>query len=164
VFPGEVSSVAGVSEKLRSAAALLDEVVADLEPGTFDVSGAKRLVDLFTRCERLAVAGRGRAARRVEQATSWKRSGHRSAAHWLASTTGVSVGAASRSLQTARALEALPETQDAFRAGELSEAQAAEIAATATLDPSTESRLYRWRVVGPPGARRLVPPDDPDPP
>jgi hypothetical protein len=126
---------------LRSAAALLEEVVAELEPGTFDVAGAKRLVDVFTRCERLAVAGRGLAARRVERAVSWKRSGHRSAAHWLASTTGVSVGAASRSLQTARALEALTETADAFRAGELSEAQAAEIAATASLDPSAEGRL-----------------------
>jgi hypothetical protein len=81
--PGEVSSVAGVpekcvSQKLRSAAALLEEVVAELEPGTFDVAGAKRLVDVFTRCERLAVAGRGLAARRVERAVSWKRSGHRS--------------------------------------------------------------------------------------
>jgi hypothetical protein len=133
--------VTSVFERVRSAEAILEGVVADLEPGTFDVAGAKKLVDLFTRCERLSLAGRGMAARRVEQAVSWKRSGHRSAAHWLASTTGVSVGAASRSLQTARELEALPETQDAFRAGELSEAQAAEIAATASLDPSAESRL-----------------------
>jgi hypothetical protein len=99
------------------------------------------LVDLFTRCERLSVAGRALTARRVQDAVNWKRSGHRSAAHWLASTAGVSVGAASRSLQTTRELEALPETAEAFRAGELSEAQAAEIAATATLDPSAESRL-----------------------
>ena len=86
--------------------------------------GRRRLVDLFTRCERLAVAGRGLAARRVESGLAWKRDGHRSAAHWLASTTGVSVGAATRSLQTARELEALPATAAAFRAGALSESQA----------------------------------------
>jgi hypothetical protein len=130
-----------VFERVGSAVATLEEVVAELEPGTLDVTGAKQLVNLFTRCERLSVAGRGLAARRVESALSWKREGHRSAAHWLASTTGVSVGSATRSLQTAREIEALPATAAAFRSGELSEAQASEIAATATLDPNAESRL-----------------------
>jgi hypothetical protein len=130
-----------VFEEARSAAAALERCLESLEPGTLDVAGAEKLVDVFTRCERLSVAGRALTARRVQDAVNWKRSGHRSAAHWLASTTGVSVGAASRSLQTARELETLPETADAFRAGELSEAQAAEIAATATLDPSVEGRL-----------------------
>ena len=46
-----------------------------------------------------------------------------------------------RTLETARRLEELPETADAFRAGELSEAQAAEIAAAATFDPAAEHRL-----------------------
>ena len=130
-----------VFERVRQAAALLEGVAADLEPGTLDASGAKQLVDLFTRCERLSVAGRGLAARRVAAAVSWRREGDRSAAHWLARATGVSVGAASRSLQTARELEGLPATAAAFRSGELSEAQASEIAATASLDPGAEGRL-----------------------
>jgi hypothetical protein len=130
-----------VFEELCSAVAALERCVERLEPGSLDVAGAKRLVDLFTRCERLSVAGRGLAARRVQDGVVWKRDGHRSAAHWFASTTGVSVGAASRSLQTARELEALPATAAAFRAGELSEAQAGEIAATATIDPGAEDRL-----------------------
>jgi hypothetical protein len=130
-----------VFEEVRSAVAALERCVDRLEPGTLDVSGAKKLVDLFTRCERLSVAGRGMAARRVQDGVVWKRDGHRSAAHWFASTTGVSVGSASRSLQTARELEALPATAAAFRAGELSEAQAGEIAATATIDPGAEHRL-----------------------
>ena len=108
-------------------------------------TGAKKLVDLFTRAERLSVAGRGLAARRVQTALAWKRDGHRSAAHWLASSTGVSVGGGARSLQMARELEALPDTAEAFRAGELSEAQAGEIAAAATLDPSAEARLLDSR-------------------
>src|SRR5947209_11602243 len=112
-----------------------------VEAGALDVGQCKQAVDLCTRAERLAVACRAGVARRVEQAVSWKRDGHRSAAHWFASATGVSVGAAARSLQTARELEGLAETADAFRAGELSEAQASEIAAAASLDPTAEGRL-----------------------
>jgi Domain of unknown function (DUF222)/HNH endonuclease len=134
-------TVASVFEKMRGAVALLEEVADELEPGTLDVAGAKRLVDLSTRCERLAMATRGRAARRVQDAVIWKRDQHGSAARWLASTTGSSVGAAARSLEAARQLEELPATAAAFRRGEISEAQAAEIAATATVDPSAESRL-----------------------
>ncbi len=135
------SECRSVFEEARSIAAALERLVARLEPGTLDATGAKKLVNLFTTCERLSIAGRGMAARRVETALSWKREEHRSAAHWLASTTGVSVGAAARSLQTARELEALPATAAAFRSGELSEAQASEIAATATLDPNAERPL-----------------------
>ena len=132
-----------VFEDVGCTADLLARAVAQLEPGRRDASGSTTLVDLFTRCERIAVSGRGLAARRVESSLVWKRAGHRSAAHRLASTTGVSVGAATRSLQTAREVEALPATAAAFRAGELSEAQASEIAATATLDPSAEARLLK---------------------
>jgi Domain of unknown function (DUF222) len=134
-------TVASVFEKMRGAVALLEEVADELEPGTLDVSGAKRLVDLSTRCERLALATRGIAARRVQDAVVWKRDEHGSAARWLASSTGVSVGAAARSLEAARQLEELPATAAAFRRGEISETQAAEIAATATLDPAAEPRL-----------------------
>jgi Domain of unknown function (DUF222) len=117
--------VASVFEELESAVAALERVSEGLEPDCFDVGQAKRAIDLCTRVERLVVASRNRLARRLELAVVWKRDGHRSAAHWLASATGTSVGAAMRSLETARRLEELPETADAFRAGELSEAQAA---------------------------------------
>jgi len=133
--------VASLLEDVGTAEAALRRAVEHLEPGTLDVVAAKDLVDVLTRCERLAVAGRGRVARRVQEAVTWARTEHRSASHWLASATGVSVGAATRSLETARDLEGLPETAAAFAAGELSEAQASEIAATAVLDPSAERRL-----------------------
>ena len=45
-------------ERLDSVVALLDEIGADLDAGTFDVAHAKQAVDLFTRVERLAVAGK----------------------------------------------------------------------------------------------------------
>jgi hypothetical protein len=44
-------------------------------------------------------------------------------------------------LETARALERLPETDAAFRAGKLSDVQAAEIASTAVTDPLAEAEL-----------------------
>jgi Domain of unknown function (DUF222) len=71
----------------------------------------------------------------------WRESGHRSAAHWVAEETGETVGAACRALDTARALDALPETDAAFRVGQLSETQAAEITNAAGADPSAESAL-----------------------
>ncbi len=132
---------APVFEKVRTAARLLGEAVAELDGDVLDVEGAKTLVDLFTRCERFAVAGRQIAARRVAGAGNWKPAGHRNAAEWLASTAGVGVGGAGRELETARRLEALPATSGAFRAGELSEAQASEIAAAATVDPDAEAHL-----------------------
>ena len=133
--------MASVFEDLEVAVAALERIGEALDPDRFDVAHAKRAIDLCTRAERLVVASRNRLARRVERAVVWKRAGHRSAAHWYASATGTSVGAAMRSLETARRLEELPETADAFRTGELSEAQASEIAAAAALDPSAEGRL-----------------------
>jgi len=130
-----------VFEELESAVAVLQRVGERLEPDRLDLAQTKRAIDLCTRAERLVIASRNRLARRVERAVVWKRDRHRSAAHWYASATGTSVGAAMRSLETARRLEELPETQDAFRAGELSESQASEIAAAAAVDASAEGRL-----------------------
>lgn len=62
-------------EKVRTATRLLGEVTAELDPDTLDIDGAKKLVDLFTRCERFSVAGRGVAARRVATAVNWKHAG-----------------------------------------------------------------------------------------
>jgi 5-methylcytosine-specific restriction endonuclease McrA len=128
-------------EKARTAARLLGEVTAELDGDVLDLEGAKSLVDVFTRCERFAVAGRGVAARRVATAINWKHAGHRNPAEWLASATGVGVGEAGRELETARRLEDLPATAEAFRAGELSEAQASEIAASAIVDRDAEAAL-----------------------
>ena len=66
---------------------------------------------------------------------------HRSAASWLATTTGSSVGSAVGALETARRLENLPATAEAHRAGRLSEAQAREVAAAAAADPRAEADL-----------------------
>jgi Domain of unknown function (DUF222)/HNH endonuclease len=119
----------------------LEQISGGLNPLALDGPRAAELFDDATRAERLCGAIKSRLARRVEETRVWRTSGHRSAAHWVAEATGETVGAASRTLETARALEQLPETDAAFRAGKLSDVQAAEIASTAVADPLAEAEL-----------------------
>ena len=59
----------------------------------------------------------------------------------MAATSGITVGQAIGVLQTATRLAALPQTEAAVRAGELSSVQAEAITAAATADPAAESSL-----------------------
>ena len=90
------------------------------EPECLDAAVAAELVEEFARGERLCAAGKALAARRVEATGTWRAEGYRSAAHWLANTSGVTVGAG-------------------FRAGELSEVQFREVAEAAASDPGAEA-------------------------
>ena len=119
----------------------LETFARELEPWQLDGHGAAALVELAARGERICASIKGLAARRVEETKLWRDAGHRSAAHWVAETTGETVGAAARTLETARALDQLPETDTAFRSGALSETQAAEIASAASADPEAEAAL-----------------------
>ncbi len=128
-------------EEARCAVDALKAIARDLDPLLVDGRGAAALFEVVTEGERVCAAMKAVLARRVDETKVWQAGGHRSAAHWVAEAAGETVGAASRTLETARALEALPATAEAFRAGQLSETQAAEIAATAAADPGAESEL-----------------------
>jgi hypothetical protein len=130
-----------VFEEVRTVVAALEAAARDLDPGRFEGRDAADLLELFGRGERVCAAAKTVLARRVDETGVWRVSGHRSAAHWVAEATGETVGAASRALETARALDELPETDAAFRAGRLSQVQAAEITSTAVADPAAESAL-----------------------
>jgi hypothetical protein len=119
----------------------LEQISQKLSPGTFDGQQAAELFEDAARAERLCTAIKSRLARRVEETKVWREGGHRSAAHWVAEATGETVGAAARTLETARALEQLPDTDQAFRSGRLSEVQAAEVAGAASADPRSEAEL-----------------------
>jgi Domain of unknown function (DUF222)/HNH endonuclease len=119
----------------------LEEISRQLVPAALDGRNAAGLFNDAARAERLCTAIKSRLARRVEQTSVWRESGHRSAAHWVAEATGETVGAACRTLETARALDALPETEAAFRSGRLSEVQAAEVAGAAATEPHAEAEL-----------------------
>ena len=130
-------------EEVRSSVDALEEVARELDPLPFDAHDAADLLATFVRGERICAAAKSLLARRIEETKVWREHGHRSAAHWVAEATGATVGAAARTLETARALEQLPETDAAFRAGTLSETQAAEITSAASADPSAETALLQ---------------------
>jgi hypothetical protein len=119
----------------------LEQISQELIPRALEGRYAAELFNDAARAERLCAAIKSRLARRVEETKVWREGGHRSAAHWVADATGATVGAAARTLETARALEQLPEIDAAFRSGQLSDVQAAEITSTAVSDPSAEAEL-----------------------
>jgi Domain of unknown function (DUF222) len=127
--------------KVRNAVDTLKATARALDPICIGGNDAAALFDAVSEGERVCGAMKALLARRIEETKVWRESGHRSAAHWVAEATGETVGAATRTLETARALEQLPATDAAFRAGQLSETQAAEITATAVADPGAESEL-----------------------
>jgi hypothetical protein len=130
-----------VFEEVRYAVDALRDVGRELDPLCMDGHGAAELFGIVAEGERVCGAMKASLARRIDETRFWREGGHRSAAHWVAEATGGTVGAAARTLETARALEQLPETDASFRAGMLSETQAAEITATAIADPFAECEL-----------------------
>jgi hypothetical protein len=126
---------------IRGAVEALKATARALDPSCIDGHDAAALFDAVTEGERVCGAMKALLARRIEETNVWREAGHRSAAHWVAEATGETVGAACRTLSTARALDELPETDAAFRAGKLSPTQAAEITSAAGEDPAAETEL-----------------------
>jgi hypothetical protein len=101
--PGREPREVGVGVgPVAELAAQVQAVVAGFDP---EVTGARDCLDLvgvFCDLEHAASAGLALAARRVAQTSLWADHGHRTAAHWLAAKTGLSVGEALRLLETPR--------------------------------------------------------------
>jgi Domain of unknown function (DUF222)/HNH endonuclease len=130
-----------VFERVRNAVDALKATARGFDPLCVSGRDAAALFAVVSEGERVCGAMKALLARRVEETKVWREGGHRSAAQWVAEATGATVGAATRTLETARALEQLPDTDAAFRAGQLSDVQAAEIASTAAADPGAEAEL-----------------------
>ena len=120
-----------VLDELQATVATQRRVLSALEPGCLSGPDALRLLEVITEGERVLAAGRTLVAKRVEESNVWRQSGDRSAAHFIAQKTGMSVGRTQAALATAERLAALPATADAFRAGALSEVQAEAVASAA---------------------------------
>lgn len=130
-----------VMEKLEDVIRSLELIVSTLEPDLVDSAQATRLVEIFTKGERLCSAGRALAARRVQVTNAWKAEGFRSAAEWFAAKTKSSQAAANDTLNTAEQIQSLPATREALVSGEISVEQASAITSAATVDPDAEGRL-----------------------
>ena len=121
---------------------------------------AERVVEQASRIEKIAATLKALAAARVAETGSWRAEGDRSAAHHLARRTGTTVVQAAAAIDTARRLEALPETSAAARRGELSAEQTSAIADAAGADPGAERASAGGGPALAPGrAARAVRPD-----
>jgi hypothetical protein len=128
----------------RKAAAAVDAVAELMDELDSDLVGGRdalELVEQWSRLEHLASARVMLAARRVAETDLWKRSGHRSAAHWLSHVTGVSVGEAIGLLETAEVVESAPDTREALTTGAVSSRQAKAIGRAEQADPAAARQL-----------------------
>ena len=128
-------------EAMRNAISGLKEAAGDVDIERVSGSEAAELVQMLNEAERVLAAVRTFATRRLEESKAWQKDGHRTAAEWVATKTGTTLGQAIGVLETARRLADLPLTRDAFRSGRLSEVQAQEISDAAWADPRSERKL-----------------------
>lgn len=126
---------------LESARREVSRHLAEADPDRVTTAQAAELVALFADIERLGSAGKVLFARRAAQSMVWRDQGHRSAASWMAATTGTGLGEAIGALETSAALGSLPETSEALRRGALSAPQLRVIATAAKEDPRSEAEL-----------------------
>lgn len=131
----------GMCERFQDSVAALRAAVSSLDVSRLSGSDASQLVELAAEGERLCAAARTLAAGRVADSSEWRASGYRTPAEWMAARTQGTLSHAITTMWTARHLESLPATREAFASGRLSEVQASEISAAATADPSAESSL-----------------------
>ncbi|MDQ1497778.1 MAG: hypothetical protein QOI86_1118, partial [Actinomycetota bacterium] len=131
----------GVESPLGAVLALIRPVVAEVDVDELDVTDAAQLVEECAEAERLLAALRVLAASSLQDKALWRREGFRSAAAWMASKTGTAVAPAIATMEMVDQLESLPLLAAAFRAGQVSEAQAREIAEVASDVPEAEAQL-----------------------
>jgi hypothetical protein len=93
----------------------LSDIASSLDPRLIEARDASGLLETVAKMEHLLVAVKTICTRRVAETRVWADEGDRSAAHWLARTTGTTVGEAVGMVETARRLEELPETEAALR-------------------------------------------------
>ena len=127
-------SVFDLVERCQAELARFDP---DLLSGADCAAAAERLAAL----ERTCLAARVRAAARAAACGVHRDRGFRDASEWLARVTGSSTGQARSELATAEALGACTTAADAFVSGDLSLAQAREIAGTEAQAPGSERDL-----------------------
>jgi hypothetical protein len=130
-----------VLETVRESVESLRRLLAGFDPAGLDGAQARELAEQFSELERLAAAGRTLAAGRVAETAAWSAGGFRDAGAWLASVSGTTVGQARATIETAERMSALPATERALRAGELSAAQVGLVASAASADPGAEQQL-----------------------
>ena len=125
----------------ETAGEVLARFVAALEPRRYSGEDAVALVRMFTNVERTGVAGKTLAACRVDESRVHSRSGSRSAAEFIAATTGDSVGETKDLIRLGEQLDDQPELADAFRKQKISRRRASQVSKAAKVNPNRERDL-----------------------
>jgi hypothetical protein len=134
--------------ELAAAVEVIAAFVNALEPERYSGTDSASLVSLFSRAERLCVAGKTVAAARAAAANCHLATGERSPAHWLATLTGEPLGQAMGVLRLGGALDEQPGLDEAFRQGRLSTAGAQRVAEAVAINPGSEPELLEAAETG----------------
>jgi hypothetical protein len=132
-----------LEQRVEVAETAIGQVAAGLDPDAIPASEATRLYEGLERIVRTATAARILLARRVDDSMEWKRKGFRSAAEYLASKSGTSLGAAKTDLETSNALRELDERRRQMLDGSLSPDQGGVIAGAAKHNCAAERNLIK---------------------
>jgi hypothetical protein len=135
-------------ERLREVAQEIREVVSCIRRERLGAEDAVSLLNELGRIENTCASARVLLSRRIAESTLWQDKGERSAAHFVARATRTTVAKAVETLETAKHLEELPSTAEAFQKGRVSETQAKEIASAASMNPSSEQTLLETARTG----------------
>jgi hypothetical protein len=130
-----------VPSGLLAAARALRGVAAAFEPGLFSGAECAVVVEELAAAEKACAAARARAAARAADCGAHRLKGFVDAADWVARIAGTSAFEARTAMETAKAVAELPRTRAALAAGELSLAQAHELARTEAECPGSEAEL-----------------------
>ncbi len=127
-------------ESLEELVVGLREFVEGFDPQSLGRDQSKEMFDKFVLVERLGAAGKALTGLRAAETNVWW-DGHRSPAHYVAHKSKCSVGRAVDIMDTAELMRRLPETEKAFRKGQLSEQQAIEVVSAAAMDVASQEEL-----------------------
>ena len=130
-----------VPSGLLAAASELRGAAAAFEPGLFSGADCAVVVEELAATEKACAAARARAAARAADCGAHRQKGFADAADWVARATGTSAVEAKTAMETAKAVMEMPHTRAALEAGELSLAQAHEVARTEAECPGSEAEL-----------------------
>jgi len=132
---------AGAVPGVLGAALALRKVLVGFDPAALAGRDSARVAEELALTEKACAAARARAAARAVACAEHKSRGFADGADWLASRTGTTLGQARAELGAAGALKGLPATSEALAAGEVSLAQAGEVARAEAEVPGSEAKL-----------------------
>ncbi|MCA1844522.1 MAG: HNH endonuclease [Actinobacteria bacterium] len=129
--------MSGLSAAMRA----LREALSGFEPALLSGEDCAAVAEELARTEKACAGVRAAAAARAAECGAHRRRGWADGADWLAQVSGTSRGEARAALETVASMDACPVTRAALAAGEVSLAQAGEIAKAEAVRPGSEVEL-----------------------